>query len=236
MDNASTRTYADRPVPPPKPRYLLIPITDVLSIVHEISKKRISIPELVDALEECYDGDKMMLYDGTGPGLPTALDGFGSKEDSGYNQRADQICEVFNSHYWTSDPDKYSGNRITPYDTLISRTDAVTVATSLWEFFFPDTACPKDLPTRIATKTADEIVEPGAPPSGELGLSPDDLPEELYLANLAYRAVLNGYGVKEATFRNRVIDYLKTNFANLNKDTVDRIASVANPDKTRGRK
>jgi len=67
-------------------------------------------------------------------------------------------------------------------------------------------------------------------------ISPDDLPEELYLANLAYRAVLNGYGDKSDTFKTRLIDYLQKNYADLKTEAVQRIATVANADKTAGRK
>lgn len=67
-------------------------------------------------------------------------------------------------------------------------------------------------------------------------IDPLDLPKELDAANVAYRAVLNGYGNKSATFRNRLIDYLEKNCSELNNEAVQRIATVANPDKGRGRK
>lgn len=65
---------------------------------------------------------------------------------------------------------------------------------------------------------------------------PADLPYELHAANIAFRAVTNGHGDKSATFKNRLISYLETNFADLNSEAVQRIATVANPDKTPGRK
>jgi hypothetical protein len=68
------------------------------------------------------------------------------------------------------------------------------------------------------------------------GLGPDDLPEELYLANVAFRAVMNGYGDKSATFKNRLIEYLKANYPYLKKEVVKRISTVANTDKAPGRK
>ena len=67
-------------------------------------------------------------------------------------------------------------------------------------------------------------------------IDPSDLPEELDAANVAFRAVLNGHGEQAATFKNRLIDYLKTNYPHLKMEAVDRIATVANPDKARGRK
>ena len=66
-------------------------------------------------------------------------------------------------------------------------------------------------------------------------IDPADLPEELHAANIAFRAVTNGHGDPSATFRNRLIGYLETNFLGLSNDAVRRIATVANPDKTTGR-
>ena len=67
-------------------------------------------------------------------------------------------------------------------------------------------------------------------------IDPSDLPGELQAANIAFRAVMNGYGDPSATFRNTLVDYLKNNFVDLNNKTVQRIATVANPDKAPGRK
>jgi hypothetical protein len=67
-------------------------------------------------------------------------------------------------------------------------------------------------------------------------IDPADLPDELSAANIAFRAVTNGHGEKSKTFRNRLIDYLEKNFTRLNNEAVQRIATVANPDKGRGRK
>ena len=70
----------------------------------------------------------------------------------------------------------------------------------------------------------------------ETDIDPADLPDELHAANIAFRAVTNGYGDPLATFRNRLIGYLETNFPALSNDAVKRISTVANPDKTTGRK
>lgn len=66
-------------------------------------------------------------------------------------------------------------------------------------------------------------------------IDPSDLPEELSIANIAYRAVSNGYGDPAATFRNRLIAYLETE-CQLLPEAVQRISTVANPDKSTGRK
>lgn len=66
-------------------------------------------------------------------------------------------------------------------------------------------------------------------------LDPTDLPEELDAANMAFRAVLNGYGNPADTFRNRLVEYLNSNFHALGDTAIGRIATVANPDKARGR-
>ena len=67
-------------------------------------------------------------------------------------------------------------------------------------------------------------------------IDPIDMPEELHMANLAFRAVTNGYGDATATFRNRVVSYLKETYPSLLNEQLERIATVANPDKAPGRK
>ncbi len=67
-------------------------------------------------------------------------------------------------------------------------------------------------------------------------IDPADLPDELDMANLVFRAVANGYGDKSDTFRNRAICYLKKTYPDLKNDPVQRIATVVNPDKSPGRK
>jgi hypothetical protein len=65
---------------------------------------------------------------------------------------------------------------------------------------------------------------------------PSDLPDELHAANIAFRAVSNGHGDQSATFKNRLTVYLQENFKDLGAEAIARIATVANPDKSRGRK
>ena len=76
----------------------------------------------------------------------------------------------------------------------------------------------------------------GAPVRETVEVDPSDLPHELQVANLAFRAVTNGYGGSDGTFKNRLIEYLETNYADLGGEAVKRIATVANPDKEPGRK
>ena len=65
---------------------------------------------------------------------------------------------------------------------------------------------------------------------------PCDLPQELDAANVAFRAVTKGYGDQAATPRNRLVDYLEKHYRDFKPEQVQRIATVANPDKTTGRK
>jgi hypothetical protein len=67
-------------------------------------------------------------------------------------------------------------------------------------------------------------------------IDPFDFPEELNAANLAFRAVTTGYGDPNATKKNRLIEYLQKTFTDLKPEAVQRIATVANPDKSAGRK
>lgn len=70
----------------------------------------------------------------------------------------------------------------------------------------------------------------------ESAIDPADLPVELQAANIAFRAVFNGYGDASATFKNRLVAYLESHFVDLGAEAVKRIATVANPDKEPGRK
>lgn len=71
---------------------------------------------------------------------------------------------------------------------------------------------------------------------GEGDIDPADLPDELSTANIAFRAISKGYGNQSATFKNRLIEYLKVHHPDLTDDAVKRIATVANPNKAPGRK
>lgn len=91
------------------------------------------------------------------------------------------------------------------------------------EFSARNTAPPSTtLPPTVAPTTPD--------------IDPADLPEELSIANIAFRAVTNGYGNPDDTFRNRLIEYLKLTYPKFLQSEIERIATVANPDKARGRK
>lgn len=70
----------------------------------------------------------------------------------------------------------------------------------------------------------------------EIELDPSDYPEELDAANMAFRAIKNGEGNPKDTFRKRIVSYLEKNYPNFKPDAVQRIATVANPDKSTGRK
>jgi hypothetical protein len=81
----------------------------------------------------------------------------------------------------------------------------------------------------------------GSPPDhggqsikGAIDLS--NLPVELRAATMAHRALLDGYGDQSATPRTRLIAYLKEHYPAFKQEQKQRIATVANPDKTTGRK
>ncbi len=67
-------------------------------------------------------------------------------------------------------------------------------------------------------------------------LDPGDYPDELFAAIDAYRAVMNGYGDQSATPRKRLIALLKERYPDLKSEARERVATVANPDKSPGRK
>ncbi|WP_143059570.1 hypothetical protein [Giesbergeria anulus] len=97
-------------------------------------------------------------------------------------------------------------------------------------------ATPAPVPSKATVPTMAPVPSPApdvAPPTPDI--DPADLPEELDAANMAFRAVFNGYGNPADTFRNRLIEYLNVNFPALGIPAIERIATVANPDKARGR-
>lgn len=67
-------------------------------------------------------------------------------------------------------------------------------------------------------------------------IDPEDLPTELDIARIAFTAVQNETGHPEATFKNRLRKYLRKHYPGLQESVIERIATVANPDKERGRK
>ena len=66
-------------------------------------------------------------------------------------------------------------------------------------------------------------------------IDPSDRPDELDCANVAFRAVSSGYGEKFDTFRNRLLAWIAEHRADLGSPARERIATVANPDKSVGR-
>lgn len=69
-----------------------------------------------------------------------------------------------------------------------------------------------------------------------LSFDPEDRPDELDLANIAWQAVKNGYGDQDKNFKKRLLEFLDKNRPDLSKEARDRIAVVANSDKKPGPK
>jgi hypothetical protein len=93
-------------------------------------------------------------------------------------------------------------------------------------------------PLALESESPSESTEDQMPASqeGDRIVDPADLPNELQAANIAFRAVSNGHGDQSSTFKNRLTVYLQENFKDLGAEAIARIATVANPDKSRGRK
>ena len=87
----------------------------------------------------------------------------------------------------------------------------------------------------VSTHEAPANVDAQIKVADEQDIDPSDMPCELDAANMAYRAVFKGYG-KSDTFKNKLIEYLNKEHPGFKKTQVARIATIANPDKTTGRK
>jgi hypothetical protein len=127
----------------------------------------------------------------------------------------------------------------------------ILIAQSATDYFHPAASLPRDSVLVVRTDALTDFLKSvdGTPSTMEKppddpdnegvagdNFDPADLPDELYMANLAFRAVTNGHGKQSDTFRNRIISYLKLNYPNLKNDPLQRIATVGNPDKSTGRK
>jgi hypothetical protein len=165
-----------------------------------------------------------MLYDGSVAGMADPI--VGKNNDADYLARADAICDLFNSQYWEI-PDATIRRGMPVNRLMVTNEDALELARWLWSRFFDS-----DPPSSEALRER----KPLAPQPESLEIDPADLPAELDAANVAFRAVTNGHGDPAATPRNRLIDYLEKNFPDFKPEQVQRIATVANPDKSTGRK
>ncbi len=134
------KRYKWRELAKPVPRARLIPVTDVIQAVSDLTDGAASIPEICDALYNRYGPEAMMLYRGIGEGLAEAIDGLEGDEYSGFNQRSDLESEFGNSLYWKNPGVKLHicGEEYDHYEVLMVKDDGLTLAQKLWEFFVPN--------------------------------------------------------------------------------------------------
>ncbi len=67
-------------------------------------------------------------------------------------------------------------------------------------------------------------------------IDPEDRPEELDVATIAWQTVRKGYGDQSKSFKSRLRQYLDEFYSHLSNEARDRIAIVANQDKKPGPK
>jgi hypothetical protein len=209
------------------PRDRLVSITKLLLSIAHHSGGKVSSNELSFAFSDLYDADKTMMFLDCNEWLCEPIN---KSAFAGSNERADLSCDFGNS---PGRPDH------SVY--LISKEDAESFAQQLWsklfneklEHPFESLGLGDPMPEAdVKAPIEIEIIKAAA----DLEIDPSDLPPELDAANLAFRAVTNGYGDPSATQRNRLVDYLEKHYPDFKRDQVQRIATVANPDKTTGRK
>ena len=224
-------------------RARLIPLTLLVQTVSDLSRNIATVPEVFEILPNYYDARTMMIYDGRGVGLADPLDGNSFSEKGGISKREDIVRQLFNSRCWERVDAEIctAGDRLSPHELSITIDVATVLARRLWTYFLPNKELDERLlqfkltdpsgPTRIDKKIALALDDVAV-----VETNPNDLPAELDAAMLGFRAVSNGFGDATATFRNRLIDYLHTTYPGFKSEQVQRIATIANPDRTPGRK
>lgn len=122
----------------PSPRNRLIPVVKVISAIFYLSNGKSEIPEICDAMIQCYDGGSMMLYHGMGYGLAEPFDGDNFDDHSGINERTAIISEIFNSRFWEKpDASIYSRRERSSIEHhLISKSDSIRLARRIWDTIF----------------------------------------------------------------------------------------------------
>lgn len=162
-----------------------------------------------------HGGEIIEIYRTDKPGIPKFIGKVNDKDD--HSHILDALWMPFKSKWWKNPASltviqaEWDG---TPNSFAIRRTDAA----------------------RLIDPTLFDNVVHEFQNEASLELDPQDRPEELDSANMAFQAVTNGYGDQSETFRIRLVDYLKKTFPKFTNDAVQRIATVANPSKTPGRK
>ena len=223
----------------PQPKSRLVSIVSILRKVAELSEGELTVPELADALitkaSEAYDGDTMMLYPGGGYGLAEPM--IGDPKWCGYNERVEIVCELYNSELWNKPGATILARpygRIDVEDLLVLKDDGVEMARRLWQFFYPnqektidESVIAEGVGTkRSVEKSAIRLID-------DAEREGNQVPEELDIALIAWRAACNGVkqGEKPGAF---IRDWLAKNYPALSDEARKRIAIVANWDKTPG--
>lgn len=202
---------------------LMIPIAEDLIDIVSLSKTyaarvRMKLDEachfVTGAIVNC--DELIEVYRTDQPGLPVCIGEVNSKVD--FRHVLEALWMPFKSCWWEDH----------------ARLSAIQFG---WGGTVASVAIRKDDAVRLLGVNLSTLEIPQES-SGDTSLEPDplDLPEELDAANMAFRAVTNNYGDQSETFKNRLIDYLRKTFPDFSNSAVERIATVANPDKSPGRK
>lgn len=124
------------------PSTRLVAITELVDKVVGSSEGNLPIEEVVYALDRAYDGDSMMIYDGSWKGLKPAIDGDRYEEHSGYNTRVDLISDLFNSKYWTPRGADYTfrgtDGRIDAGEIMLAKEDGERLFAAMMDIFYPE--------------------------------------------------------------------------------------------------
>lgn len=148
----------------PMPSSSLISLIGLLRGLNLLSDGKFTLAEVIDALVCVYDPETMMLYERNPTGLSQPIDGNPYVENSGYNNRADLVSEIFNSHLWrhVSEEEDSDGRELADkevmgipvMDVMMSNRHSLILSTTIWQYLHPDSDEGQSPPPQLFEKNS----------------------------------------------------------------------------------
>lgn len=132
----------------PMPSSSLVSLIGLLKAIQHISEGKFTLAEIFDALVCVYKPETYLLYEMNPAGLSQPIDGNPHIDNSGFNNRADLISELFNAHLWRFVGDDEEDNPhaldnkdvmgIPVLNIMISKHDLTNLSRAIWHYLDPD--------------------------------------------------------------------------------------------------